>query len=217
MIKKLKDNPIIVLVIAVVVILGLVWGGVALAGGFNTDNGSETPNNTNETVTSEKVEKTVSGKTIDEDRKDALNAATEILNLANGPSDGDEFSSILTKLDEGDLSVVDESLDSKIRFTDIYADSNDLKANVYQALITFSSLIKKTTDTEEIKPASDTLWKEVFVDSELGIAQVPMTVYMGQQASFAMEMVYVDGQWQLAPYSLIEQIKLSASMQPAAE
>jgi hypothetical protein len=32
-----------------------------------------------------------------------------------------------------------------------------------------------------------------------------------------MEMVYVDGGWRLAPYSLLDSVKLSAKLQLAAE
>lgn len=217
--KKSDKKIIIIVASALVFILALVWGGVLLVNGLAKDDAPveqlPAPEETSsESASSEQIEKTVSGKTVDQDRQDALLAATEILNLANGPADATEFSEQLTKLDNGDTSFINPELEGKIRFADIYNESDELKANVYQALITFSSLIKKATEAEEIKPSSDTLWKNVYVDSELGIAQIPMTIFMGNQASFAMEMVYIDGEWKLAPYTLIEQIKLSASMQP---
>ena len=45
---------------------------------------------------------------------------------------------------------------------------------------------------------------------ELGTVYVPLGVFTGQQNAFVVEMVYVKGQWKINPYSLVEQIRLSA-------
>lgn len=176
-------------------------------------------NSSNETstVSTQKVERSLTGKSIDDDRKAALVAATEVLNLAGNSPTGGTFSERLKALDGGDTKVVDPALVKTIRFKDIFADSNEMKNNTYQSLITLSTLIKNSTGASTITPTSDTMWKNVYVDTELGTAFVPMAIFAGPSSSFSMEMVYVDGTWKLAPYSLLDSVKLSAKLQMAAE
>lgn len=173
---------------------------------------------TGNTVTStQKVELSVSGKTADEDRKDALAAAAEILNLSAKSPTGRKFQDRLKALDSGDTKVMDPELTSRIRFQDIFAESDEMKNNTYQSLITLATLINNSTGSSTIKPISDTMWKNVYVDTERGTAFVPLAIFAGPSSSFSMEMVYVDGKWSLAPYSLLDSVKLSAKLQIAAE
>jgi hypothetical protein len=168
-------------------------------------------------TSSEKVDRSISGKTPEQDKKDALAAAVDILNLSENSPTGANFSDRLKSLDSGDTKVIDPELTKLVRFKDSFADSDEMKNNTYQSLITMATLIRNATGANEIKPSSDTMWKNVYVDSELGTAFVPMAIFAGPSSSFSMEMVYVDGGWKLAPYSLLDSVKLSAKLQLAAE
>lgn len=168
-------------------------------------------------TSAQKVDRAVSGKTADEDRKAALSAATDVLNLSGNSPTGAKFEDRLNSLDAGDTKVIDPELTKTIRFTDVFLDSDEMKNNTYQSLITLSTLIRNSTGATEIAPTSDTMWKNVYVDSELGTAFVPLAIFAGPSSSFSMEMVYVDGSWKLAPYSLLDSVKLSAKLQLAAE
>lgn len=178
---------------------------------------SENSSTANVAASAQKIDRAVTGKTADEDRKAALATATDILNLSGNSPTGAKFDERLQSLDSGDVKVIDPELTKLIRFQDLFSDSNDMKNNTYQSLITMSTLIKNSTGSSEIKPSSDTMWKNVYVDSEMGIAFVPLAIYAGPSSSFSMEMVYVDGGWKLAPYSLLDSVKLSAKLQLAAE
>lgn len=190
-----------------VLILLVIWGTVAITK-------SVTPEESNSNTSAQKVEKTVSGKSVDEDRKDALNAVTNILTLsAKSPNPDENFEQRLTKLDAGDRSAIDPALTDTIRFVDVFADSPDMQTNTLQSLITFATVIQQTTGSEAIAPTSDTMWKNVYMDSETGTAFVPLALYAGPSSGFSFEMVYVDGEWKLSPYSILDAVRLSSNLQ----
>ena len=49
----------------------------------------------------------------------------------------------------------------------------------------------------------------IYLDETTRIAQVPLEYYTGSGGAVSLEMVYVDGQWKLSPYSLIQAIQLA--------
>lgn len=202
---------------SIAVIAFLIVGVLAVWLFYGISQASGNSSNETSTVSTQKVERSLTGKSIDEDRKAALVAATEVLNLSGNSPTGGTFSERLKALDGGDTKVVDPALVKAIRFKDVFADSNEMKNNTYQSLITLSTLIKNSTGASTIAPTSDTMWKNVYVDAELGTAFVPMAIFAGPSSSFSMEMIYVDGGWKLAPYSLLDSVKLSAKLQLAAE
>lgn len=209
LVRKSKKPINILIVLVVVLIITAIWSAVAIT---NSDSKTEKIQ-----VTTEKVERSVSGKSIDDDRKDALAAATEIMNLAVKSPTGVDFNERLNTLDTGDLSVIDENLVTKMRFKDTFEDSKDMQLNTYQSLVTLSTLIQKSTGSDALSPSSDIMWKNVYVDTEAGSAFVPLAIYAGPSGGFSFEMIYADGEWKLAPYSLIDSVKLSAKIQGAVD
>lgn len=207
--KKRRQWVFIALAIFVVAIISVwvIWGVSQF--GKSSEN--------TVTVSTQKVERSITGKPIDEDRKAALTSAQNILNLSLKSPTGGNFQERLKALDSGDTKVIDTELSKSIRFKDSFADSDEMKNNTYQSLITIATLINNSTGSSTVAPTSDTMWKNVYVDTELGIAFVPMGVFAGPSSSFSMEMVYDSGSWKLAPYSLLDSVKLSAKLQLAAE
>ena len=61
---------------------------------------------------------------------------------------------------------------------------------------------------ENLNPVSnDTQY--VYLDETTRIAQVPLDYYTGVGGAVSMELVYVDRQWKLSPYSLLQSIQLA--------
>lgn len=209
-VRQKRRRWVFVALIAFVVAIVIVWviWGVSQINKSSDDT---------VTVTTQKVERSITGKSIDDDRKAALTSAQNILNLSLKSPTGSNFQERLKSLDSGDTKVIDPELVKAIRFKDSFADSNEMKNNTYQSLITISTLINNSTGSSTVAPTSDTMWKNVYVDTELGTAFVPMGVFAGPSSSFSMEMVYSEGEWKLAPYSLLDSVKLSAKLQLAAE
>lgn len=215
MIERIRENKKItlsILSILIVIVLGI--GGYIAWTTFNSkddkstsqDSISETDSNDQKT---KKVKKSVTGKTANEDRQDALKAAGEILTLAAKSEKGMTPEERAEKIDKGDMSVVDKGLAEKIRLADVYSEE-DMKVNVYQALI---AMTKYIAVDGKVEPVSNNAWQSVYVDSEIGVAYVPLTTFYDNGTVFSFEMVYVDGEWKFSPYSFMDIVKLSATLQ----
>lgn len=211
MMKFLQDGKNIwIAILSLVVILLIGW--TASLGGFSKNTSSNTtnanPTSGNEAVTQEN--RSVSGKTENEDKQDALKAAENVLNTSGVSPTGASVEDRVTALDNNDFSVIDKSLPNLMRFKGQFATDQELQASSYQALITLNHYIAKDGKVNVI---SDDMWQNVYVDQEAGIAYVPISVFFGQGSAFSLEMVYSDGEWKLAPYSLLDIVRLSASLQ----
>lgn len=203
---KKKFN--IVIAIALLFVLLGFWGVYYYASTQETVESTIVDDKTN--VEIEKVQKSISGKSLEQDKKDALSAAQSILE-ASAVSPGDKtIKERVEALDEGDTSVVDPSLTEKIRFVGEFAEDEGLQHTTYQALITLSSY---TNPDGTVSPISEDIWKQVHVDQEAGIAYVPISAFYGPGASFSIELVYTEDGWKMAPYSLLDIVNLSAILQ----
>lgn len=195
--------------LALVVILAGFWGVYY----FSTLSNNETvpqEKGTTEEVKVEKTQRSLTGKTVEEDKKDALKSAQEILEASAVSPDDKTIQERVEALDNGDNSVVDPSLTEKMRFVGEFAEDEELQNTTYQALITLSSY---TNDDGTISPISDDVWKQVHVDQESGIAYVPISAFYGPGATFSLELVYTEDGWKMAPYSLLDIVNLSALLQ----
>lgn len=195
---KSRKRLITILSIALVILLGI---GTFVAISIKNSNNE---NSGNSSIS--KTERTLSGKSIDEDRKDALKSTENLLTTAlkyKGKLTPEERAE---KIADGDLSVIDPKIDELIRFTDVF-NEKELKANVYQALI---AITKFTAIEGKVVPVSNNAYQSVFVDQDAGVAYVPMSSFSDNGAVFSLEMVYVDNTWKLSPYSFMEIIKISA-------
>lgn len=204
-----KKFSITIAVVLLVILLGF-WGVYYFASNNSSTNTEETTSQTKETVEIEKVQRSISGESLEDDKKNALNSAQAILETSAISPDDKSIQERVEALDQGDDSVVDSSLTEKMRFVGEFEDDKELQYTTYQALITLSSY---TNANGEIEPISDTVWQQVHVDQEVGIAYVPISAFYGPGASFSLELVYTDGEWKMAPYSLLDIINLSALLQ----
>lgn len=205
--KMSQKRLITMSVIAIAAIVVIIFLSIKVFAGDSNNNESSEESNSSTKI--EKVEKTTSGKSIDEDRKDAMSAAAEILNSSK-TKDGEDYEKRLKELEKGDMSSIPDDLNDKIRFTDAFKRNDELKVVAYQSLIALNATM---LEGKEAKPVSDDAWKSVYVDQEQGIAYVPMGVFSGTNVPFSFEMVYDDGEWKLLPYSFIESVKMSSSFQ----
>jgi cytoskeletal protein RodZ len=203
-----------VIAAAVVIILGLVWALVVVASNNDGEKEASTPEKTSQTT----VTRTLTGKELAADRADVYKAATELLESTNAPAKQEEFTALLSELDGAKVSDIPEGFLDKVRFADLL-DEEQLKVTTYQALITFASLAKASSEDGKIASLYADGPMSIMVDQETGTAQVPMNIFVsqeGQANTFSMEFVYVDGEWKMAPYSVLDQLRLSLAMQQQA-
>lgn len=161
----------------------------------------------------QKVSRSVSGASSDKDKASAMAAAATLLTAANKHSanlSADDRVKAFEDSSADRSTLADMStIDSLTRFTNDF--DNDLRKTTYQSLVKVSSLLDGNNDGK-IEARSSDLYKYVYLDSETGTAYVPLQVFFNNAPAFSLEMVYVDGQWKFAPYTLLDAIRLSSSM-----
>ena len=159
------------------------------------------------------VSRSVSGASSDKDKASAMAAAATLLTAANKHSANLSADDRVKAFEDSSAdrnTLADMStIDSLTRFTNDF--DNDLRKTTYQSLVKVSSLLDGNNDGK-IEARSSDLYKYVYLDSETGTAYVPLQVFSNNAPAFSLEMVYVDGQWKFAPYTLLDAIRLSSSM-----
>ncbi len=152
---------------------------------------------------------TPTGKSVDQDRKDALAAAANLLTVADKSPTGATAQTRLEKLSSGDSSVIDPSLSGLVYTTDFIGSNKSLQTSTYEALVTIASYVSKNGS---VTPLSTTQWANVYVDQHAGVAFVPMSSFYDGGNDFNLQMVWVDGTWKLEPYSLLDIVRLSDAL-----
>lgn len=208
MMKKISRSNKKIITISILIGTGLLIAAIWITALIVTKDVGKIQESNAKTET---VERTLTGKNDDQNRKDALSTATFILN--ESLKSDLKFEDRMEKLDSGDNSSISKELQDKLRFIDIFEDTKSLQANTYQSLITLSTVITMANDSEEILPVSENAWAAVYIDSETGNAFVPMSIYSETNSGFSLHLIYDGKDWKLSPYSLIDSVKLSANVQ----
>lgn len=200
-----KKKHLAAVAIVAILFIALIWGAFFLLRSSNT---SAEPSREETVVTETRVEWGATGKTLEEDKEDAVAAVVELLNTF-GESDQEPIDRLIA-LEGQDFSVVSDEAVALVRFPS--TAPNGLKVSTYESLITLHTVLSAPYENGEIPLPENPPYDRVYMDSQLGVAFVPVGVITGQDAIFSFEMVHVEGVWQLAPYSLVEQVKISALM-----
>lgn len=187
--------------------------GLFLVGTYVISSDKNDTANTPPAVSTEQVDRTVSGKSADQDRQDAVKSVETLLKQAY-TTDG-SYEDRVKAIEKGDTSSLTPEFTDSFRFTDAFGKDKSLQSVSYQSVIALSGAAFKSAD--DIKPVADQSWRSVYVDSEAGIAYVPMSIFTNTSIPFTFEMVYIDGEWKLAPYSLVQSIGASSAMVQSME
>lgn len=186
----------VLILVLIVIIVGLIING-------NGDKTLSTTNNVEEIIKVEKIERSVSGLSVEESQKEVLEAATTLLNLTN-IADGD-LENTLTAIEN---KTADFDLEALNTLVDTSSSDEEETINLLQALTTFSFLISDINETDEIEAFLP--FNQIIVQEELGLAFVPVTVFTGEPNAFNLLFAWDDGNWKLIPYPLIEQVRMLA-------
>lgn len=179
---------------------------IALAVALNSANQAEAPMPTAPT----QVERTVSGKSIEEDRADVLNAAVELLEATGAPLGATDYQTYMDKVETGEITYSEDLL-KRIRFVDSL-NEDSVKRTLLQSLATFANMSKQSTGTDAITTLYENSDDAVVVDQEAGVAYVPTTLFINSTTGlngFSFEFVYIDGEWKFAPYMTLDQLRLA--------
>lgn len=206
-------------------LLGFITLGIVGIGFFvlNQNNSDTKKEETTTTVEERKETKATSTSSSKEEelkeeeftREGSVKAVTEILTeLEKSPKDG-------MSLEDRLKEVSKEKYDKKIVFTDkgwdkIYLPdflSVDPRGEVLaaQSLLSVLNTVdksKETRKTDKIQAADVELSDVVLFDEKAKSAQVPVDLFTEVPTSLSFEVLYIDGEWVIQPYSLITQIAI---------
>lgn len=142
-------------------------------------------------------------------KEGALEAATNMLKSFNAdPSNKLSIEDRIKGIDK-DKKLDDYISDSAKSYLYL-KDFMDKEEGYTTSSIAILAIIKNLTEigNENLNPVStDTQY--VYLDETTRIAQIPLDYYTGAGGAVSLEMVYVDGQWKLSPYSLLQSIQLA--------
>lgn len=211
--KKNKPTGIWLIVGGIVALIIVIAGISALAINLGNNDGSDSTTSPSASASSE-GENTGSELAPDQigiHKENARNAAIDMLELAAENPTDETVDERVAKLASGDESVINEELLKFIRFEDLIEADADLRANSLQSVVAIAVSMESAGGIGEVDDAIATAL--VYVDVEAGVAYVPMSSLSTTGLPVSLEMVYVDGQWQLSPYPLLDMVRMSALAQ----
>lgn len=171
------------------------------------------PNSNKVSVNNTKVEKVLSNRT-DETKENfskegALEAATNMLkSYSIDPTNKLSIDDRIKGIDND--KKIDGYISDSSKSYLYLKDFMDKEEGYTTSSMAILAIIKNLNDigNKNLDPiTSDTQY--VYLDETTRIAQIPLDYYTGVGGAVSLEMVYVDGQWKLSPYSLLQSIQLA--------
>ena len=195
--------------LVLLLIVGLIWTSALLI----SKDSDEEKAGTGQTSTSqtpdvvEPADPTRPGGSIDRQRKQIADQALELLLQAKAIAAQPNVDEILTAVARGDESGLPPDFVAKFRFVDKIQEEKEIRAAGLIALVQLGQVLNDSMPADmELELLTENAYKFVYVDMVAGNAFVPLTLYLGKDAAFSFEYVWVDKQWVFTPYSLIDAI-----------
>lgn len=143
----------------------------------------------------------------DSHRKNIAKQATDLINDARMLGAREDFDELVAAVAKGDESDLPKDFVAKFRFVDKLEEEDEIRAAGIVSLLQLGQVLDKSLpEQQKLELLTSTAWTYVYVDKEAGNAFVPLSLYLGEDAAFSFEYVWVDGAWVFAPYSFIDAI-----------
>lgn len=88
-------------------------------------------------------------------------------------------------------------------------NNKDIKNSTAITLLSFAQMIKDTKS----KPNLEFIDKMVYLDEKTKIAYIPVDLFTSSPSAMSFELNYINGEWRLNPYTLLQSITLSSILQ----
>ena len=90
-------------------------------------------------------------------------------------------------------------------------NNEDVKRTTIQTLLSFVQQMNKNGNNN-LNPIYSDYDNVIYLDEKTNTAQIPVNIFTGTYGSISFEMVYINKQWRLSPYTLLESVSLSAQV-----
>lgn len=149
--------------------------------------------------------------TVEDQKKEVLKEANKLLRSAEQEVEASsDYQTLLLSLQEGKLSSLSPAFRQQFRFKDIFAEEPSLEAASYIAVLHLSTLTADAAaaaNRSTTTPLNSEAWQSVYIDTAARQAYVPLSLYLGTDASFSLSFNYVNKEWTFTPYGLLDAIQ----------
>jgi len=158
-----------------------------------------------------KLDKIENNKEQDFNKKEALEALISLLKDIQNNELGIDKQLELIKNKDNDLNnIVSVESQNWIYLTD-FMNNEDVKRTTIQTLLSFVQQMNKNGNNN-LNPIYSDYDNIIYLDEKTNTAQIPVNIFTGTYGSISFEMVYINKQWRLSPYTLLESVSLSAQV-----
>ena len=158
-----------------------------------------------------KLDKIENNKEQDFNKKEALEALISLLKDIQNNELGIDKQLELIKNKDNDLNnIVSVESQNWIYLTD-FMNNEDVKRTTIQTLLSFVQQMNKNGNNN-LNPIYSDYDNIIYLDEKTNTAQIPVNMFTGTYGSISFEMVYINKQWRLSPYTLLESVSLSAQV-----
>ena len=176
---------------------------------------SSSTSSSSESTSSSSSSKSEADKTSSSDaknmtRQNAVDAATQLLKAVQKAPDGkmseaDRIKALKNNTDP--KTLVGQDAWDKIYLSDFMGSDKRGAKLTAQALLNVVSSIE-SSGNNNLTPSQMDYNGAVYLDTKTKTAYVPLNLYTNASTNISLEMIYVDGQWKLSPFSLISEISI---------
>lgn len=164
-----------------------------------------------EEIKNKTINKIETTQTQEFSKKDALEGLISLLKDVQNNELGIEKQLELIKDKNNDLnSIINKDSLNWIYLTD-FMNNEDVQRTTIQILLSFIQQMKNNGN-KDLNPIYTDYENIIYLDKETNTAQIPINIFTGTYGSISFEMVYINNQWRLSPYSLLESVSLSAQI-----
>lgn len=143
-------------------------------------------------------------------RQSAVSAATKLLQAVQVAPDGktseaDRLKQLKANTDP--KKILTQDTWDQIHLSDFMSSDKRGPKLTAQALLNVVSSIE-SDGNKSLTPAKMDYTGVVYLDNTTKTAYVPLNLYTDASTNISLEMVYINGQWKLSPFSLISEISI---------
>lgn len=160
----------------------------------------------------DQIEQSVTGKSIKEDQESVVNTVITTLSDVKQSQNQEELLEVLNNIENGDLDVFGEEYLSSIYFPTVVQSDIIYQTLAHQSLYSLASILSNFGN-QEIAVVDTSSYEQVYIDELTGRAYVPIAIFTTDNNPIVLELVFVNGEWLIDPYSYTQAVKMSAQLQ----
>lgn len=204
-------NPYLTFAVPAVLVLVLIilWSAFFI---FSSDEENEPAPEPSEPSVSAATEQPVLDSSrpqppVDDQRKTVAKKAEVLLNEAREIGSRGSNEELFNAIAKGDESGLPKTFLDKFRIIDKLDQDKEIRAAAILSVLQLGQVLAESfPEDRKIELLASNAYEFVYMDLEAGNAHVPLSLFLGPDAAFSFEYVWVNGRWVFAPYSFVDSV-----------